>query len=257
MIESAESGRGSTAIGLRVRSTLVRRWRSNAWFVVIVAVVASVVLALVAGAARTASAPDRFADARRTDADARLLQEAGFPLDDEIASVESVDRVESTTSLMTGLTTVSSETSVEGLVFAGSSGAFDGDLVGRSFVDDSDPHQFVARSSFVDAGALEIGDGLRSCRSPSSRQTGTGSMSATPRAPRSMRRWSACSRASVTPLEPIAVFPQAVLEGVDIALKSSVMTIVFEPTPHPAHWMVSPSRWAWRLPTRRPRRNPS
>jgi hypothetical protein len=77
----------------RVRRIVRRRWIATAAVAVLVALVSGAVLTLVAGARRTASAPDRFTASVGGDSFVALQQESGPPRTAEVARLPGVRSV--------------------------------------------------------------------------------------------------------------------------------------------------------------------
>ena len=102
---------------------VVRRLRAaplaTALSVVLVALAVATVLALAAGAHRTATAPDRFVATTPLAYDALVTQGDGTPLTGAIAELPGVDAASSVTFVFGGLTTDGSDADPGALVFAG------------------------------------------------------------------------------------------------------------------------------------------
>jgi ABC-type lipoprotein release transport system permease subunit len=143
------------AVLMRVRTLLQgSRWASMG-VVIIVAASTAVVLALVGGARRTASAPERFTEAFDGGVDVAVVQPAGPPLVDELAALGEVDGVTSLTFVAT------SPTGAESDSFAGDT-LFPGDrLIEGRLPDLSAPHEFVANPRFVELYDLRVGERRR------------------------------------------------------------------------------------------------
>ena len=95
--DDVESNGSVRAVLVRVRAALRTGWRSVIIVAAIVAVVSATVLALAAGARRTATAPDRYTAAAGGDVGGLVLQPSGRPRLDEIASLPAVEHVDGIT----------------------------------------------------------------------------------------------------------------------------------------------------------------
>ena len=107
------------------------RYRARAWrrshrlaaalLAVAVALTGGLVLALAAGAVRTASAPDRYTAAHpEQDFDLTIEQAAGAPRLDELRDLPALERVEMVTFVFGGLVADGGSEPLEAFVFAGS-----------------------------------------------------------------------------------------------------------------------------------------
>jgi hypothetical protein len=146
-----------SAVLLRVRSTLQRRWLSTIVVAALVAVVGGAVLALAAGARRTAAAPDALTAAAGGDYDGIVQQETGPPRTAEIAALPGVESVEARTFMFAALVVDEGEFADGTLVFSGTRPSSSRLIAGR----DADPasrYEFVADEAFVDAHAARLGD---------------------------------------------------------------------------------------------------
>ena len=225
---SGRDGARVNAIAFRIRLRLRRDWRSVLACSIAVAVVGTALLAFAAGAARTASTPARYVAAHASDADAVVWQEAGISRRDEIAALASVDSIASATFMMAGLVPSGSDAPADALVFAGSARAAGATLVaGR---DPTTPHEFVATASFVEGSGSAIGDAFQLISLTQEQADRFGFDVDDPKGP----SFEATLVGVVDgvqdgdpsrPVEPVAVFPTSVLDGVDIGVKSSVMTV--------------------------------
>ncbi len=147
-------------IALRFR---VLRWtashpRSIALLTLVVAVVGSVVIGLAAGARRTATAPDRFAESFGTEASVNVMQERGMPLDVELAALSGVRSVEAMTFVFGGIVPAELPEGADVLVFSGSHLASGAQLVAGRAPEPAQPNEFVASSRFAAASGMGIGD---------------------------------------------------------------------------------------------------
>ncbi len=126
--------------------------------VVVVAVMASVPLALAAGARRTSSAPDRYLASRDIPFDVTAYQDDGPPLDREIAALPAVRTVEAITFVFGAITTGGPDELFDGLVFAGTASTTGDRVVAGREPDPARPGEFVASKDYADENGLSIGD---------------------------------------------------------------------------------------------------
>ena len=145
------------AVIYRVRCLLRAQWRSTAALTLIVAAVTGAVLALAAGAARTASAPDRYTAARGGGFDGTVQQGGGPPRTAEVAALPGVTGVEAITFVFGGMRLPDGGDVADGLTFAGSYRALGVDVVAGRVPDPDRTDEFVATRSYVDAGGLALG----------------------------------------------------------------------------------------------------
>jgi hypothetical protein len=148
------------AIGLRVRTTLARRWWVTLAVVAAVAVPTAAVLTLTVNARRVATFPERFTEAVGGDGDAVVVQPAGPPLTDDIGALPTVRDAESLTFVFAEPTEPTPtgdepEVNVFGITDPRAAGAIV--MSGRSASPDV-PNEFVANRAFVRAYDLDIGD---------------------------------------------------------------------------------------------------
>ncbi len=141
---------------LRIRSDLRRSPASAVGLVVLVGLIGGIVLVLVAGTLRTASAPDRYVASLRATPDARVEQGSGRARTAEIHALPAVDSVVSATFVFGGLRDAKGDF-VDALVFAGDVGALGRVVSGRE-PDPSAPNEFAASRSLVEATGAQIGD---------------------------------------------------------------------------------------------------
>jgi hypothetical protein len=218
------------AITFRVRRRMRSQWRSTMAFAFAVAVVGATVLTFAAGAARTSSAPDRFAAARATDVDALVVQDSGLSRHDQIAALQSVDGVASMTFMMAALVAQGSDDTADAIVFAGSSETTGATLVAGRDPDPARPHEFVATTTFVEGTGSEIGDTFQFVSLTNEQADRFGFDVGDPQGPSFEATLVGVIEGiqdgdPSRPMEPIAVFPPLVLDEGDIAVRSSVMAV--------------------------------
>jgi len=136
------------AVGYRVRCLLRTQWRQALVLSLIVAAVSGVVLGLAAGAARTASAPDRYTVAQGGGFDGTIQQGGGPPRTAEVGALPGVASAESVTFLFGGLTLANVD-QTDVVIFAGTHTAVGLRLVEGREPDPSRPEEFVASRSFA------------------------------------------------------------------------------------------------------------
>ena len=148
------------AVGYRVRCLLRTQWRQALVLSLIVAAVSGVVLGLAAGAARTASAPDRYTAAKGGGFDGMVEQEGGPPRTAEVAALPGVSTVAAVTFVFGGLALPDGAPAPDALIFAGASGsyrAFGMDLVAGREPDPARPDELVASRSLADVKGVGLG----------------------------------------------------------------------------------------------------
>jgi hypothetical protein len=145
------------------------RYRARAWrrthrpgaalLAVAVALTGGLVLALVAGAVRTESAPDRYTAAHPgADFDVTIEQAAGAPRLEELRDLSAIDRVEMATFVFGGLVAEGQEVPIEALVFAGTPTAIGGEIAtGRA---PREPGEFAVTPAFIQLTQAQLGDQL-------------------------------------------------------------------------------------------------
>jgi hypothetical protein len=146
------------AVGYRVARWLRSTRRSSALMVVVVAVMASVPLALAAGARRTGSAPDRYVTALRVPFDVIAYQDNGPSLNREIAGLPVARAVASVTFVFGGISPGSFDETLDVLVFAGSAEATGDRVVAGREPDPGRRGEFVASNDYAEENGLSIGD---------------------------------------------------------------------------------------------------
>jgi hypothetical protein len=153
------------AIAMRVCASLRVGWKASLLMMVVLAAVSAVVLTLVAGARRTATAPDRYTSAVGGDFDALVTQPVGRPRFDEVDALPIVEEVRSLTFI--GANVGGGEPVGEGGGLGGEVNPFAGTgpvpgarlLQGR-FADPARPEEFVANLAFAEMFGAEVGDRL-------------------------------------------------------------------------------------------------
>jgi ABC-type lipoprotein release transport system permease subunit len=120
-----------------------------------IAVVCATVLAVAGGARRTASAPDRYTASVGGDVDALVEQREGLPQTAAIAALPAVEELSAYTFLFGGF---DEERVPESFIaFAGTRPLSSRVVEGRD-LDPSNPHEFVADQSFLNATGARVGD---------------------------------------------------------------------------------------------------
>ena len=151
------------AVAYRLRITLRSRWGSTLWSTVAVALVVGAVLAIAAGAHRTATAPNRYTDRYSRGVDLTVTQMGGAPRTKEVERLAAVRRADSLTfvfgALMspTGADPGSAER-LESLTFFGTVAGSGSHIVAGRETDLSVPGEFVANRAFIAATGAKLGD---------------------------------------------------------------------------------------------------
>jgi putative ABC transport system permease protein len=146
---------------MRARGTLRRRWVSTVIVACIVALVSGTVLAVVAGARRTGSAPDRYTASVGGDVGANLQQRAGRPNTTQIEALPGVEAVSAQTFLFAGFDNDRAHTIPENLIMFAGTRALSSRVVDGRDADPAHPHEFVADKRTVTALHAHIGDRFR------------------------------------------------------------------------------------------------
>lgn len=124
----------------------------------IVAGVSAIVLAIAAGAHRTATAADRYTERSTSRFDALVTQGDGPPRTSEVARLPAVDDAAGFTFLFAGLV---SDGLADMIVFAGDVAAWDLDLVDGRASDPARPDEVVITKAGADAAGLTVGETVR------------------------------------------------------------------------------------------------
>ncbi len=150
---------GVIAVLYRLRGGFRSRTKAYAALAVAVAVTFGVVLALAAGAVRTLTAADRYAESYGQFG-ASIEQTGGGPRTAEVATLPAVDDVQSATFVFGGLAPEGGNAAdtANALVFSGSHDALATRLVGGRAPDAAEPGEFVATRSFLATAHASLGD---------------------------------------------------------------------------------------------------
>jgi ABC-type lipoprotein release transport system permease subunit len=141
---------------MRARRWLRQRWVSNVAVACVVAVVAGAVLTLVAGARRTAHAPDAYVASLGGNADGLVQQRSGRPRTDEVRRLPNVRAVEAYT-FMFGVPIGANHQPLDNaLMFAGDRSISARVVAGRP-ADPNRAHEFIADKTFVSAHHAHVG----------------------------------------------------------------------------------------------------
>ena len=148
-----------SAVVYRVRALLRSGWIAAAVLTVLIAVVAGAVMAIAAGAHRTATAPDRYTASVGGGPDAIVTQQdGGPPITDVVAGLSSVASAESVTFVFGGIIAPGSDEPLDAIVFAGLPEANGLHVVDGRPPTPGNSNEFVATRDVADADALRIGD---------------------------------------------------------------------------------------------------
>jgi putative ABC transport system permease protein len=140
---------------MRVSSRIRRHAGATLGTACAIALVTTIVLAVAGGARRTTSAPDRYTASVGGDVDALVEQRSGLPKTDRIAALPAVDELSTYTFLFGGLD--DDKVPENFIAFAGTRPLSSRVVAGRD-LDPSDPHGFVADTSFAEATGAHVGD---------------------------------------------------------------------------------------------------
>ncbi len=211
-----------------MHATSRRRWLAVVTVAVIVGLVSGTVIALVAGARRTASAPDRYTAYVGGDLGGLVQQESGPPRTDEIAALPGVDAVRGITFLFAGLL-VDGRPAEGTIAFAGTR-LLSARLIAGREPDPTHPHEFIASRGFVDAHGAQLGDtftALSWTQAQSDHGEGFGD---DPQGPSFEAKLVGImdSADSLEDNYTVVVFPPALLDD-DIGTAASVITVRLDP----------------------------
>ena len=188
-----------------------------------VALTGGLVLALAAGAVRTASAPDRYTAAHPgQDFDLTIEQAAGAPRLEELRALPALDRVEMATFVFGGLVADGGTEPLEALVFAGSPTAIGGEI--RDGEEPSEPGEFAATAGFVEMTGAALGDSFTLLTISEERAAEFGFDVPEPDGPVLPATLVGIVEPLATELAdatPLAVFPPALLDEGDIGVAAS------------------------------------
>ncbi|MGI9031098.1 MAG: FtsX-like permease family protein [Ilumatobacteraceae bacterium] len=146
-------------VRLRVRAWIRARWRSALLVALLAGLVAGAVLALVAGARRTGSAPDRYTEASGGDPELTLLQPFGPSVAPLIRELPSVGEVRSLT-FVGAFPVIADETEIGPNPFAGDDQALGGRVAEGRFTDPAAPDELTVNQAGGDLLDVEVGDRL-------------------------------------------------------------------------------------------------
>jgi hypothetical protein len=220
------------AIAYRVSQGLRRNRLGEAiTLTVVVALVGGMVLALVAGASRTLTAPDRYARWRGAVYDVSLQQSNGKPRTAEVAALPAVGTLRMATFVFGGLRRPNGDDVEEALVFAGSQEATGTLLVVGREPDPSVPGEFVASRAFVRSTGARLGDHFEGAALTQEQADQNGFDAGEPEGP----TWSATlvgvfdGPSGIEDPHSAAVFPPSLLGIGDIGVSQSVGLLALRP----------------------------
>ncbi|UDY36515.1 hypothetical protein [Dermatobacter hominis] len=210
-------------------------WRSGRGLAVatavVVAVVGGIALALVGGAIRTLSAPDRYTDAVGRGADAMVAQHG---LDDGGAAIReltAIRSVESASFVFGGLVPEGGDEPVDAIVFAGTPAVSGDRIVAGSAPERSHPGDFCASAGFVDRIGGHIGQRFTLVTIAQASADRDGFDAPEPDGPVVAARL-VCTMSGPSELQEgyaIAVFPVSLLDEGDIGIADTVHLVDLVP----------------------------
>ncbi len=142
---------------MRVWSRVRRRVWATVAVTGAIAIVVAMVIAVGAGARRTASAPDRYTASVGGNVDGLVQQRSGEPLTDRIAALPVVKQVAAYTFVFGGLESEQHKVPESMVTFAGERPLTSRVVAGRDPKPNA-PHEFVADTSFTKATGARVGD---------------------------------------------------------------------------------------------------
>ncbi len=227
------------AVLYRARCRFRSHWRATATLAGVVAVMGGIGLTLVAGAVRTLTASDRYADARGAPYDANVQQEdtGEGPLTDEVAALPAVAGLESATFVFGGFTPVGADADAfnqktfVGLVFAGSQASFGTVVVAGREPDPQNPAEFVATKSFLERSGSQLGTQLDLWVIPSGPAHDQG-FDAHGQAYRLLTATLVGvidGPAQLQDGDPVAAFPASLLSAGDVGISATISNVTLAP----------------------------
>jgi hypothetical protein len=145
-------------IGYRLRSWGRTRWRTAVALALVVALAGGVALALLAGAVRTITAPDRYSRWRGALYDVNIMQNNGKPRLAELDALPATGRLDAATFVFGGLDV--QNINAQALIFAGSIGPLGARLVQGRLPEPTRPDEFVVTRNFFRHIHAHLGDHL-------------------------------------------------------------------------------------------------
>ena len=142
---------------MRVSARVRRRVWATVGVTAAIAIVVAMVVVVVAGARRTATAPDRYTASVGGNVDGLVQQRSGPPLTDRIAGLPGVKQIAAYTFVFGGLESAQHKVPASLITFAGVRPLTSRVVAGRD-PNPNDPHEFVADRSFTKASGAHVGD---------------------------------------------------------------------------------------------------
>lgn len=210
----------------RLRRRARAAWWSTFALSVAVVLAGAVVLAIAAGARRTASAPDRFAASRDGGADVEVFQMAGSPRTDELTALPAVAGLEAATFMMATV----EPGPEDGFAFAGSALGIGGTLAEGRLPDPGRVDEFVATDTFATRVGARVGSTFRFVSLDQQQADEYGLVLGDPRGP----SFAATLVGIVTgygdgdpsrAMDPIVVFPRLLIDEQPVPVRSSVIAV--------------------------------
>jgi hypothetical protein len=153
-------GGWATPLAFRLRWWTRTSWRGILGLTVTAGVLSAIVLAVAAGAARTASVPDRYQAAYGGGADLLITQEQGPPITDLVERLPAVDWARSVTFMFAGPATSVTGAGSDALVFSGTVQGLEARVVSGREPSATGIDEFVATPAAVESAGLRIGDSV-------------------------------------------------------------------------------------------------
>ena len=200
---------------------------------VVVAILSGAVLAFAAGAARTSSAPDRYAASLGTTADGVISQDHGRSRIGEVAALPGAEAVQAATFVFGGVRKPGAEQPLDALVFVGSYAPMGARLVAGRDADPADDHQFVATRSFVDANHATLGDRFQLVTLTQEQSDKAGFSDEQPAGPTfdvtlvGIIDGPADADDPTTRVQPLAVFAPPLIDGTEVGVAVTIMAVWF------------------------------
>lgn len=210
-------------IRYRLQIWMRQRWRVLAALSIVIALAGGAALFLLAGAARTMSAPDRYTAWRGALYDVSVQQGQGRPRTAELRALPSTGRVEAVTFVFGGLE-ASTGRSVDAFVFAGSQDAFGTRLVAGRLPNPSHPGEFAASKSLVNGKGLKLGDRFRLLTFTQAQADAAGFDAGDPQGPSLVATLVGviAGPADLQDGSQVAVFPPSLLDRGDVGTAATI-----------------------------------
>jgi hypothetical protein len=159
-VEPPDARGGWAALAFRIRCWCRVSWANIVGLTATAGLLSAIVLIVAAGAARTASVPDRYQAAYGGGADLLVTQEQGPPITEMVEALPAVEWARSVTFMFAGPVSSDAGAYADALVFSGTVQGLEARVVSGREPSPADIDEFVATPAAVESGGLEIGDSV-------------------------------------------------------------------------------------------------